>query len=136
MYPVVFKEGHGLNLHDKAHELVRNIRESDAYIRAKNAKQAIEQTPSTLEMVQDFKRRQLQLQAKQMMGQTVTETDLSQLQQQSEVISLNQDARTFLQADRELQVLMMDVQKILTDVMDEVSLFSLEQMYEEMGRSE
>ncbi|GMA64815.1 YlbF family regulator [Alicyclobacillus fastidiosus] len=125
-----------MNPHDKAHELVRSIRESDAFLRAKQAKQAIEQDESTKRMVQDFKRRQLQLQAQQMMGQTVSEDDLSQMQKLSEVIGLNPHARNYLQADMELQVLMMDVQKLLSDLLDEVSLLSLEQIYEEMGRSE
>lgn len=125
-----------MNPHDKAHELVRSIRESDAFVRARTAKQAIEQEPSTLQMVQDFKRRQFQLQTQQMMGQAPSEEDMSQLQKLSEVIQLNQDARTYLQADMELQVLMMDVQKILSDVLDEVGILSLEQMYEEMGRSQ
>lgn len=87
-------------------------------------------------MVQDFKRRQFQLQAKQMMGQSVTDEEMSQMQKLSDVIGLNMDARTYLQADMELQVLVMDVQKLLSDLLNEVSLLSLEEIYKEMGQSQ
>ncbi|WAH37924.1 YlbF family regulator [Alicyclobacillus dauci] len=125
-----------MNPYDKAHELVRSIRQSDAYQRAEQSKRAIEQDESTSSMVKDFKRRQIQLQAQQMMGQTPSSEKMSQMQKLSEVIELNQDARAYLQADMELQVLMMDIQRILSEALDEVSLLSLEQIYEEMGRSE
>ncbi|GEO27449.1 hypothetical protein AAC03nite_32340 [Alicyclobacillus acidoterrestris] len=124
-----------MNPHDKAHELIRAIRESDAFLRAKKAKQSIEQDESTKRMVQDFKRRQFQLQAKQMMGQSVSDEEMSQMQKLSDVIGLNMDARTYLQADMELQVLVMDVQKLLSDLLNEVSLLSLEEIYKEMGQS-
>lgn len=123
-----------MNPHDKAYELVRSIRGSDAFLRAERAKKAIESDESTLQMVKDFKRRQLMLQAQQMMGQSPGENDLSQLQKLSEVIQLNNDARTYLQADMELQVLLSDVQRILSEVVDEVSILSLENILEEMGR--
>ncbi|WP_206922375.1 YlbF family regulator [Alicyclobacillus suci] len=124
-----------MNPHDKAHELIRAIRESDAFLRAKKAKQSIEQDESIKRMVQDFKRRQFQLQAKQMMGQSVSDEEMSQMQKLSDVIGLNMDARTYLQADMELQVLVMDVQKLLSDLLNEVSLLSLEEIYKEMGQS-
>lgn len=122
-----------MNPHDKAYELVRSIRSSDAFGRALAAKQAIEKDQTTLRMVQDFKRRQFQLQAQQMMGQSLSEDEMSQLQKLSEVIQLNSDARAYLQADMELQVLLMDVQRILSDVTNEVSILSLEELYKEMG---
>lgn len=125
-----------MNPYDKAHELARSIRAADVFERAARSKKAIEADPSAQRMVQDFKRRQLQMQAKQMTGQNPTEDELTQLQKLSEVVQLNSDVRNYLQADMELQVLLMDVQRILGEVMDEVSVLSFEQMYEEMGRSE
>lgn len=134
--PLKQEGGLRLNPYDKAHELARSIRASDVFERAAKSKMAIDSDESALRMVQDFKRRQFQMQAKQMAGQTLTEDEMTQLQKLTEVIQLNNDVRNYLQADMELQVMLMDVQQILAEVMNEVSVLSLEQMYEEMGRLE
>lgn len=125
-----------MNPHDKAHELVRTIRESDAFVRASAAKQRIEADESALQMIRDFKRRQMTLQAQQMMGQSPTEEDYSQLQQLGDVIQTNPDAGQYLQADMELQVLVADVHRILTEAVNEVSILSLENILDEMGRTQ
>lgn len=123
-----------MNPYDKVHELARSIRESEAFQKAAKAKLAMESDAATLQMATDFKRRQFQMQAKQMMGQSLSEEDLTQLQRLGDVVELNQDVRAYLQADMELQVLFMDVQRILGEVQNEVSILSLEELYEEMGQ--
>lgn len=125
-----------MNPYDKAHELARALRSSDAFERAAKAKEAIAADADALRMVEDFKRRQFQMQAKQMMGEQLSEEELSQLQKLSEVVQLNQDIREYLQADMALQVTMMDVERILAEVMNEVSILSVEDIYREMGRAE
>lgn len=123
-------------MYDKAHELAKAIRGWDAFERARAAKKAIEADPSAHRMATDYLRRQFELQAKQMRGEQLSEDELSNFQKLSEVVQLNRDVRTYLEADRSLQVLLMDIQNILSEVMEEASLLSLQQIFDEMGRQE
>lgn len=125
-----------MNPYDKAHELAKSIRSWDAYDKASKAKAAIEADSSALQMTKDYLRRQFELQAKQMRGETLTPDELENFQKLSDVVQLNRDVRAYLEADRALQVLLMDIQNILSEVMDDVSVLSIQQIFEEMGRIE
>ncbi len=111
-----------MNPYDKAHELARAVRQADAFERAKNARTRIEQDASTLRMVQDFRNRQWELEAKQMMGQQLTVEEQESFSKLASVIELNQDVREYLQAEYQLSVLVADVQRILADTVKEAML--------------
>lgn len=111
-----------MNPYDKAYDLERAIRESDAYRELKGARERIESDPTTLQMLQDFRQRQWKLQARQMTGQTVPESDLSTLEKLAEVVQLNKDIRAYLEAEFRVSQLVMDVQRILSNAIDEAML--------------
>jgi cell fate (sporulation/competence/biofilm development) regulator YlbF (YheA/YmcA/DUF963 family) len=111
-----------VNPYDKAHELARSIRSADAYVRLKAAKERIEQDLSVLGMIQDFRKRQWELQTEQMMGQEPSADALKTLQNLAEVVQLNADAREYLQAEYQVSQLAMDVQRILSEVVEEAML--------------
>lgn len=111
-----------MNPYDKAHELARSLRASDPYGRLKAAREKVEADPSTQRMLQDFRRRQWLMQTQQMMGQQPSEEERSMLEKLSEVITLNQDARAYLEAEYQVTQVAMDVQRILSEVVEEAML--------------
>lgn len=104
-----------MNPYDKAHELARSVVASDAYVKAKAARERLERDPSALRMAQDIRTRQWALQAKVFAGQTPTREEEETLQRLMEVVSLNSDVREYLQAEYQLSVLLADIQRILAD---------------------
>ncbi len=111
-----------MNPYDKAHELARALKLGDAFTRARNAKDKVEQDAFTLLMIQDFRKRQWELEAKQMMGQQLTEEEQKSFSKLASVIELNQDVREYLQAEYQLSVLMADIQRILADAIKDAML--------------
>jgi cell fate (sporulation/competence/biofilm development) regulator YlbF (YheA/YmcA/DUF963 family) len=111
-----------VNPHDKAHELARAIRESEVFARTLEARKRLEQNPSTVTMVQDFRRRQWELQTKAMMGQSITEEDQATLSKLAEVVSINPDVSQYLSSEYQLSVLLSDIQKILGGLVSEAAL--------------
>jgi len=111
-----------MNPYDKAHELARAIKSSDAYERLVKARAHIEQDESSLRMLQDFRQRQFAMQTQEMMGQPVSEEDKDKLTKLAEVIQLNQDVRTYLESEYQLSVLMSDIQRILGDAIEDALL--------------
>ena len=61
-----------MNPYDKAHELARALRTSEVFERLKSARERIEQDPATLEMVQNFRKLQWELQTQRLTGQQVS----------------------------------------------------------------
>lgn len=111
-----------MNPYDKAHELAKAIRESDVFAKTASAREQLEADPSALQMVQDFRHRQWELQAKTMMGQTPTEQEQETLTKLAEVVSMNSDVSAYLSAEYQLSVLLSDVQRILGGIVKEATL--------------
>jgi len=102
-----------MNPYDKAHELARAIEQSPQYSELRDVRQRIEDDPSTFQMLQDFRKRQLELQAKQWMGQTVDAEAQQALGRLAEVVMLNRDVSKYLELENFLQRIVTDVQDIL-----------------------
>ncbi|SIS55555.1 YlbF family regulator [Alicyclobacillus vulcanalis] len=123
-----------MNPYDHAHALARAMQAWEPYQRAKRAKEAIERDEPTKQMVLDFYRRQYQLEAKRLRGEEPTQEELETLRRLSEIVQLHQDARAYLEADLELQRLWMDIQRIVAEPLEDVRLWSLDDIMREMGR--
>ncbi|MCL6444873.1 MAG: YlbF family regulator [Alicyclobacillus sp.] len=110
------------NPYDKAYELVKALQASDAYTRLKSAREKLEADPAALDMLQDYRKRQWEVQSKLALGQSVSDADRAMLERLSEVVRLNQDARAYLDAEFHLMQIMMDIQGILGKAIDEATL--------------
>ncbi|MDI3533848.1 MAG: hypothetical protein PWQ82_213 [Thermosediminibacterales bacterium] len=99
-------------VHDKAHELARALADSKEYKEYKKAHEKIKQDPKALEMLEDFRKKQLEVQAAQLAGQPVEEKS-KQLENLFQVINYNQLIREFLTAEARFLTLIADVQKII-----------------------
>ncbi|MCY0875518.1 MAG: YlbF family regulator [Firmicutes bacterium] len=111
-----------MNPHDKAHELARALQASDAYAGMKRARDQIEPDPQAKHMLRDFHLKQLQYEQKRLMGHEPTEEEQQSLQKLYEALQMHHAVREYLLAEYQLGIVMQDVQKILSDSLQDVAL--------------
>ena len=69
-------------------------------------------------MIEDFHMKQMEVQAKQLMGEEVSQEMMQQVQNLYQVVATDPLAAQYLQCEMRFQVMMQDVYKILGEVMD------------------
>ncbi|WP_139491719.1 YlbF family regulator [Brevibacillus dissolubilis] len=104
--------------YDKAHELARAIRESEEYRNYFATHQNVNQDAEAKRMFDDFRKRQFELQMKQMSGQAPTQDEMEQFQRLFETISLNPEIRKLLEAERILSQVMEDINRIIAEPLE------------------
>lgn len=108
-----------MNAYDLAHQLARAVAESDEYRAFLEAKKKLDANPSATEMLLDFRRRQFELQAAQMMGQEPDKAKVEQFQRLAEIISLHADIGEFIAAEYRFSQLFSDLQKIQIEAVED-----------------
>lgn len=107
-----------MNPYDKARELARAIEDSDVFKKFKEHKLLVDQDEATKSMVEDFQKRQFELEMKQMRGEEVSQEDAEKMQELFRILSLNQKGADFLSAQFQFSLMMQDISKILSEVID------------------
>ena len=108
-----------MNPYDKARELARSIKESDVYKKFREQKRLVDQDPETKTMITDFQKRQYEIQLKQMNEEELSEEDSQKLQELFQILSLNNKASDYLAAEYQFGLMMQDISKTLSDIIDE-----------------
>ncbi len=106
-----------MSVQDRAHELARTLLESEEYRKYTEAKEKLQKDEENANMLQEFRRRQLELQIAEMSGEDI-EKSLEQLEKIYQIISLNPTVNEFLTAEYRLSRMMTDVQKIIGEALD------------------
>ncbi|HEY3315744.1 MAG TPA: YlbF family regulator [Bacillota bacterium] len=104
-----------MNVYDVAHQLAKAVAESDEYRAFLAEMKKLEANQTAADMFFDFRRRELELQAAQMMGQQPAEEKLSQLRRLAEIISMHPDIVAFTAAEYRFDQLMADIQRIQSE---------------------
>ncbi len=108
-----------MNAYDLARQLARALAESDEYREFLAQKKRLDANPTASEMLLDFRRRQLELQAAQMMGQEPAKEKVDQFQRLAEIISLHADLGVFIAAEYRFNQLLADVQRTQAEAVEE-----------------
>lgn len=106
-----------MDVYEQAHALARMIQESAEYQNYTDAKIKLQQDEANATMLQEFRRRQLEVQIAQISGED-TDHNLEQLESIYQVMSLNPVVNEFLTAEYRFARMMTDVQKILGEDLD------------------
>lgn len=109
-----------MNLYDKAHDLARGIRESQEFKQMSDRKQQVEADANAKKMLDDFRRRQWELETRRIMGESISDEDMMQLQRLHESIQLHAVVREYLEAEYRFGIIYSDIQKILADAVKDV----------------
>jgi cell fate (sporulation/competence/biofilm development) regulator YlbF (YheA/YmcA/DUF963 family) len=107
-----------VNVYDYAHNLARALKECQEYRTYQSARQRLKAKPSAEQMVKDFHRKQLELQALTLQGKEPSQEQQEGLRKLYEVLSADPDIREYLLAEQRLSVLLSDVYKILGEAIE------------------
>ncbi len=103
------------NVHDRAHELARALKNSQQYRRYRRAEAEIQDDDESLELIEKFRAKQMEYQAQQFMGEELDESAREELAGLRQVLEEKPEVREYLQAEVQLVQLLADVQEIVAE---------------------
>lgn len=104
-----------MNVHEKARELVRAVKEQDVYKDFVESKQQVFSDSKLKEMLLDLRRAELDLHRRKLAGETVGDKEQEKLQQLYELARVNSVLARYLEVEYRFSMLMMDIQKIINE---------------------
>ena len=118
-------------IHDKAHELVRAMRQSPEYVALLAASDALRQEPATLKMFLDFRRTELEFDTKIMTGTEPDPAEIEKINKRREIVFLNSLIRDYVEKEVRFGNVFSDVQRIINGAVQEVA-----GIYADLGKHE
>lgn len=112
-----------MNFYDKIHELARSLKETNEYKEYIKLKDELKSDSATYNMIKDFKEKQTEHQIKYLNGQEVTKEEQDNMQNLYSILIQNEKARTLLECEMKINVLLADMQKIMGDAIKEIVEF-------------
>ncbi|MBY6274660.1 MAG: hypothetical protein CWE10_00355 [Symbiobacterium thermophilum] len=107
-----------VNVYDHAHSLARALKESQEYKSFQAAREKIKGKPAAEQMIADFHKRQMELQAEVLQGKELTQEQKEGLERLYNVLIQDLDIRDYLMAEQRLGTLLSDVYKIIGEAVD------------------
>lgn len=107
-----------MNLHDKAHEMARMLKEAPEFKEFVSVQKRVEQDPQATSMLKDFFKQQWQVQSENMRG-TPNQENQNQLAKLYELMQHNSLLKEFFAAEMKFGRLITDIQGILGDAITE-----------------
>ncbi|MDD9265931.1 YlbF family regulator [Paenibacillus sp. GCM10023248] len=104
-----------MNVHDKAYELAKAIRESSEYQDMLAIRSKINGDTASSQLLDNFRQRQSELQQKMAAGGMPPQEELEQLQKLYDTLALNPGIKQLFDAERRLSVVLEDVQRIIAE---------------------
>ncbi|MFE4710349.1 MULTISPECIES: YlbF family regulator [Paenibacillus] len=114
-----------MNVYDKAHELARAIKDSSEVADISAAMKLVDADPEGKAMLESFRQNQAEMQQRMMSGEMPAQEEMEKMEKLFEVLNLNLGIRRLFDAERRLSVVIEDVNKIITE--------SLQELYGELG---
>lgn len=109
-----------MNIYDHAHALSKAIKASPEYKKFKMAKEKLENDSSAREMLNDFRKAQLEIQKQRISGKEVEPQQEERLKQLMDIIKLNLIIKEYLEAEYRFSVMLADIQKIIGEAMEDL----------------
>ncbi|MGI6330666.1 MAG: YlbF family regulator [Zhaonellaceae bacterium] len=104
-----------MSVYDKANDLAKELADSEEYRAFLKAKENLAKDNDNLSLLEEFRKKQWEVQVAQMLGQEVDEELLQNLEQVYQYISLNPTINEYLMAEYRFTRLLGDIQKVLTE---------------------
>lgn len=104
-----------MNVYDKAHELAAALKTTPEVIEYTEAVKKIEVNEANKRMVDDFRKKQMELYTIQMQGMQPSKEQIDSLTNLWNVIGLNPDIKNLLESEMKFSRIWGDIMKILND---------------------
>lgn len=108
-----------MNVYDEAHNLERAVRESEEFKQFEEMKAKVEGNDTVKTMIDDFQKKQIEMQKRQMLGEEITSEMMESVQELHGIITQDPLALEYLQCNLRFSMMMQDIFKILGDLMGE-----------------
>ena len=105
-----------MNVYDQAHGLAQAIKASEEFKQYDEIKKKIKENPELDKMIKDFQSKQIELQAKQMMGEELTPETMSAVQELYGILLKDPIAAQYIQTEMRFSLMMKDVYEIIGQV--------------------
>ncbi|MDR1815726.1 MAG: YlbF family regulator [Clostridiales Family XIII bacterium] len=103
-------------VHDKAHELAAEIKQSEEYRAYLAAKARAQENPDLVEALNDYQEKQFEMQKKQMLGEQIGPDMMGQMQSLYQILARDPVAAEYLGAQIRFAMMVNDVYSILGEV--------------------
>ncbi|HHW56729.1 MAG TPA: YlbF family regulator [Clostridia bacterium] len=107
-----------MNVYDKAYELANAIRQMPEYKAFKEAYEKINKSEENKKMLEDFRKKQLEIQAKELSGEKVDAKEKEVLEKLWEILNLNPEISSYLSLEYTFGKIMDDILKIVMEPME------------------
>ena len=102
-----------MNVYDQAHGLAEAIKNSEEFKQYDALKKKIDANSELSDMLKDFQKKQVELQAKQLGGEQLSPEDMTAIQQLYGIMTKDPLAAEYLQAEMRFSIMMKDVYEIV-----------------------
>lgn len=102
-----------MNVYDQAHGLAQAIKASEEFKQYEALKKQIDANEELSKMIKDFQTKQLEFQAKQMMGETAGPEDMAVIQQLYAIMAKDPLAAQYMETEMRFSLMMKDVYEIV-----------------------
>ena len=107
------------NPYDKAHELGRAIKESNEYSEYIKIKKELYENSETKELLQDFKKKQYEVQILTLDGKSVEPEKMEKIQELYKILVENPKVKEYFDIEIRFNVLLADINKIIGESVKE-----------------
>lgn len=107
-----------MNVYEEAHNLARAIKESEEFKEYKSLHEEIEKDEQVKTMINDFMKKNMEIQASQISGKEAGEDLVNQMQSLYQMLMTKPLAAKFLEAEMRVSVMFKDVLDIIGEPMN------------------
>ncbi len=112
-----------MNFYDNINNLVSAFKQTNEYTEYKALKEELKKTPETYNMLKDFKDKQAELQMAYINGQEPDKAKQEEMEKLYSIVAQNSECRKLLECEMRINVILVDLQKSLGDVIEELVKF-------------
>ena len=105
------------NVYDLAHELTRSLKETDQYKDYAAAKKKLDANPDLSKMIEDFQKKSLEIQTKQMTGETPDPQLMQQFQQMYSIVLSDPLSAEYMQKQMSLSQIVSELYGIIGEAL-------------------
>ena len=116
---------------DLAHELARTLKESDEFKQFIKSKNKVMSDANNHKMIREFQLKQWEIREAQMMETEVSEEKQQELERLYSLVSLNAEAREYLEAEFEVSRMVNDIQIIIGEAIQDAMPIGYEEVVSE-----
>lgn len=107
-------------VYDKTHELAKMIEQEENYTTVKQLTEKVMSNSEHMELIENFRRKQYEIQRKQFEGKPLEESEVSELNNLYEKISTYEEIKKLIDAEERLSILFQDLNRILTEPLEKI----------------